>query len=210
MKKYIFSWGLIIAFTHVLATSPDIPIFSGRFYTDRSPRIDTIFLPVDQEYVLSVSLYRYVDSIQRISIQNYINIVHDFNYVLGQSNIDLEYFQYRVINYKELSPMFICVYDQIDSISRIFQKKTIDVIFYDSETIYGCCYEKYKTNKKTIAGENLLKYIDLLKFYLQQKIEKEITIVSKESGDLLIDTVDLIIMPNKKVVINNDSIQIAY
>ena len=40
----------------------------------------------------------------------------------------------------------------------------------------------------------------LFKFYLLQKIEKETTIISEESGDLLIDNVYVVVLPCKDVV----------
>ncbi len=96
--------------------------------------------------------------------------------------------------------MYISIYVQTDSISDLFKKKPIDVLFYTSTTLSDNCYELYQSGNKTSVGLDMLKYVTLFRFYLKQKIEKEITIVAKESGDLLMDDVYIVILPCKDVI----------
>ena len=84
--------------------------------------------------------------------------------------------------------------------SDLFKKKPIDVLFYTSTTLSDNCYELYQASNKTSVGLDMLKYVTLFKFYLKQKIEKEITIVAKESGDLLMDDVYIVILPDTDVI----------
>ena len=181
------------------------PIHIGKFYTTRTPLVkDTIYLPVDQEYIIRFSVYRYIDSIRAIDNQEYRLFVNDLNldptYSKLQDNPDdLLLYKYLVMNHKALIPMFIRIYVQTDSMLELYQEKPIDVLFYQPTILSGNCYESYQSSRKTCIGLKILNYMRLFNFYLQQKITKELTIVSKESGDLLIDDIYVILLPNKDI-----------
>lgn len=190
----------------ITLAKPTNPIHHGRFYSSRDSKvIDTLFLPVDQQYTVKFSVYRHVDSVEMIDNQKYrfsvSNLSTDLKYSKLQHNPDdWMLYNYMVLDYKAIIPMYISIYVQTDSISDLFKKKPIDVLFYTSTTLSDNCYELYQSGNKTSVGLDMLKYVTLFRFYLKQKIEKEITIVAKESGDLLMDDVYIVILPCKDVI----------
>ena len=203
--NFIFLIFMLLTCLITLA-EPTNPIHHGRFYSSRDSQvIDTLFLPVDQQYTVKFSVYRHVDSVEMIDNQKYrfsvSNLSSDPKYSkLQQYPDDWMLYNYMVLDYKAIIPMYISIYIQTDSISDLFKKKPIDVLFYTSTTLSDNCYELYQASNKTSVGLDMLKYVTLFKFYLKQKIEKEITIVAKESGDLLMDDVYIVILPCKDVI----------
>ncbi len=203
--NFVFSIFMLLICLITVA-EPTIPIHLGKFYTSRDSKVvDTLFLPVDQQYTVKFSVYRHVDFVEKIDNQKYrfsvSNLSTDPKYSKLQDNPDdWMLYKYMVLNHKAIIPMYISIYTQTDSMSDLFKKKPIDVLFYTSTTLSDNCYELYQASNKTSVGLDMLKYVTLFKFYLKQKIEKEITIVAKESGDLLMDDVYIVILPDTDVI----------
>lgn len=203
-KILIYFFFLLIRLEIVASTI--IPIHLGRFYTDRnSETIDTIYLPVDQQFTMKFTVYRHIDSIKEIDNQKYRFLVGDLGCTKETQKLqynpnDWALYRYLVVSHKIIVPMFVTIYNQVDSVSNLFREKPIDVIYYTTQTMSDICYESFQSHQQTSVGMSLLNYMTLFKYYLLQKIEKETTIVSKESGDLLIDDVCVVILPCKDVV----------
>lgn len=203
VNKIIFVLALVLLTCAKIVGNTIIPIHTGKFYTNRNhTKRDTIFLPVDQQYTIKFSVCRYVDSVIMIDNQGYRLLVKDMDYPQEYSNLqnhpnDWPLYKYLVVSYKTIIPMFVTIYDQTDSITDIWLKRPIDVIYYMSQTISDNCFEAYQSYQQTDIGIYMLKYMSLFKYYLQQKIEKEITIVSDQSGDFLRDDLYVVILPCK-------------
>ena len=159
----------------ITVAEPTIPIHLGKFYTSRDSKVvDTLFLPVDQQYTVKFSVYRHVDFVEKIDNQKYrfsvSNLSTDPKYSKLQDNPDdWMLYKYMVLNHKAIIPMYISIYTQTDSMSDLFKKKPIDVLFYTSTTLSDNCYELYQASNKTSVGLDMLKYVTLFKFYLKQK-----------------------------------------
>lgn len=192
---------LILIISSKIVANTIIPVHDGKFYTSRDSNvIDTIFLPVDQQYIIKFSIYRYVDSTKIIDNQKYRIFVNDLNLDPKYSKLqyhpdDWPLYKHLVISYKTIMPMFVSIYDQVDSVTDMWLKKPIDVLYFMTQTISDNCFESFQSHQKTSCGVSLLKYMTLFKYYLQQKIEKETTIIAEQSGDLLIDDVYVVLYP---------------
>ena len=200
-QKNIFIPLFVLLICSKVIANTIIPIHTGKFYTNRNSNvIDTIFLPVDQKYIIKLSAYRYVDSVKTIDNQKYRLSVNNIDLDPKYSNLqnhpeDWPLYKYLVISYKTIIPMFVTIYNQADSITNIWLNKPIDVLYFMTQTISDNCFESYQAYQNTSCGVYLLKYIPLFKYYLQQKIEKETTIISEQSGDLLIDDIYIVLLP---------------
>lgn len=200
-QKKIFISFLVLFIYSELVANAIVPIHTGKFYTSRNPKmIDTLFFPVDQQYTIRFSVYRYVDSIAMIDNQKYRLSVNNLDIDPKYSTLqyhpdDWPLYTYMVMSYKTIIPMFVTIYDQDDSITDLWLRKPIDVLYFVTQTISDNCFESYLSHQKTSTGCDMLKYMPLFKYYLQQKIETETTIISKQSGDLLIDDIYIVLLP---------------
>ena len=177
------------------------PISLGRFYTKRSAIADTLFIPVKHEYDLEVSIYREIDSTILLDNKTYMNCIdtlihssYEKEYAISQYNED-DCFKYLVKSHKDISLMFVVIYSADSGEWNKLNKKPIDVIYYSPEIIRDLCHESYETLNQSSIGVFLLRYIPLLKFCLQEKIVNEATLISKHTGNLLIDELHVVVRP---------------
>ena len=177
------------------------PILLGRFYTSRSAIADTLFIPVEQEYDLVVTVYRDIDSTILMDNKSYMNCIdtlihngYEKEYAISRYNED-DCFKYLVKSHKYISLMYVVIQSADSGEWNKLNKKPIDVIYYSPEIIRDLCHESYKTWNQSSIGDFLLRYIPLLKFCLQEIIVNETTLVSKHTGNLLIDELHVVVRP---------------
>lgn len=202
MKKTIFTIVLLILPFFMIWSQP---IHLGRFYTSRNPMSrDTLFLPIDHEYVMEVVVKREVDSIKKIDNNEYRCCVYGSYQtafskeleILQSHPEDSSFYNHIVESYKDITPMYILIYGDT-FFSGNHRQKPIDMLYYDPTMIGGLCHESFQTSNQSLIGEKLLHYTSLIKFCMLDKIIKETTLVSTLSGELLVDYIYVVLSPDK-------------
>ena len=203
MKRKIFTIVLLILPSFIIWSQP---IHLGRFYTSRNPTSrDTLFLPIDREYVIEVIVMREVDSIKEIDNNEYRCCLYGSYHnayskeleILQSHPEDWSFYNYIVESYKDITP--IIIHSDTSFLGDHLQKP-IDMIYYDTTMIRGLCHESFQTSNQTLIGEILLHYTPLIKFCMLDKISKETTLISELSGNLLIDCIYVVLSPDKDCI----------
>lgn len=175
---------------------PIIPIHKGRFYSNRKNIADTLYLPIKKEYPVKVTVFRVVDSIAKIDNNKYLSKLYSSPFFtstssLGDNKGDIDIYTYKVESYKSITLSTAIIRASMDAKPNT---KPIDMIYcvQDTSAFYCTYFDSYH---HSVEGEEVLKHMYLILYYVQQKIEKEITLVAEESGKILLDDINIVLVP---------------
>ncbi|MBQ7490758.1 MAG: hypothetical protein IJT51_09615 [Bacteroidales bacterium] len=189
---------ILLIFTLLLSMEvfPIIPIHKGRFYSNRKNIADTLYLPIDKEYPIKVTVFRVVDSIAKIDNNKYLSKLYSSPFFtstssLGDNKGDIDIYTYKVESYKSITLSTAIIRASMDAKPNT---KPIDMIYcvQDTSAFYCTYFDSYH---HSVEGEEVLKHMYLILYYVQQKIEKEITLVAEESGKILLDDINIVLVP---------------
>ncbi len=173
-----------------------IPIHKGRFYSNRKNIADTLYLPIKKEYPVKVTVFKVVDSIAKIDNNKYLSKLYSSPFFtstssLGDNKGDIDIYTYKVESYKSITLSTAIIRASMDAKPNT---KPIDMIYCVQDTsAFYCTY--FESNHKSAEGEEVLKHMYLILYYVQQKIENEITLIAKESGKFFFDNINIVLMP---------------
>ncbi|MBP5709623.1 MAG: hypothetical protein J6W84_01465 [Bacteroidales bacterium] len=189
---------ILLIFTLLLSMEvfPIIPIHKGRFYSNRKNIADTLYLPIKKEYPVKVTVFRVVDSIAKIDNNKYLSKLYSSPFFtstssLGDNKGDIDIYTYKVESYKSITLSTAIIRASMDAKPNT---KPIDMIYcvQDTSAFYCTYFDSYH---HSVEGEEVLKHMYLILYYVQQKIEKEITLVAEESGKILLDDINIVLVP---------------
>lgn len=171
------------------------------FFTNRDSAIeDTIYLPVRQDCLLSIDVYRFIDKVQKIDNNQYMQSTY-----LYESSLKLQDMDTNIVNdicwmpkrYKRILPVFTMIYNVNDASELNYDKtkeQLIDVVHLRQDTLFAEL-DYWGSEYRSEIGDIISDYMPMIEMFLLKKISEEITLIVS-TNSLITERIFIHVLPS--------------
>ena len=171
------------------------------FYTNRSLKTDTLFLPVDTPCELHIRVRRLIKDIQSVSKSQYWQDVHSIRgnqFMLSEDRVDFENCCW--------TPTYYRIFPEITYVFFINRKRksAIDADDYITQNkIRNYSLSYWKADRETTIGNTVANFMPFIEMFLWQKINNEITLICDKSMVFIQENIIIQVMPSENICLPN-------